>query len=286
MSTSPREHRSAAALRRELAARGLARADRCVCEVGYGRTPAVLYAEETAGVHGNFLRASYRRIVANPAWAQRLSKAYTGGDKLPRRGDRWRGELECTTSSDALLMNVFCYPGVLRRRGVCALLGVEAGLQPAFGVRAALPMHRGEIDRTELDMCLGTSSCGSTLVEAKLTEGGFGKAAPERVLRYLGIEEVFDVAALPRVGAAIAGYQVVRGVLAALGRDGRYLVLLDDRRADLKEICLRVLMAARTEAVRQKLQLCTWQELAGTLTGPVQAFLAEKYGIEARPGRP
>ncbi len=77
-------------------------------------------------------------------------------------------------------MNVFCYPGVLARREVCSLLGVELGLRPEFGVRAELPMRKGEVDRTEMDMRLG-----SVLAEAKLTETGFGRASRERLLRYL-----------------------------------------------------------------------------------------------------
>ncbi len=274
--------RGAAALRRELAGRGLARAERHACDVGFGRTPAVLYAEDAAGGHGNFLEASYRRILANSDWARRLEKAYTGGQYLPRRADRWRGELECATSSDALLMNVFCYPGVLRRQAVCARLGVEAGLRPAFGVRAELAMCKGEVDRTEMDMGLGDGP-GSTLVEAKLTESGFGKASRERLLRYRGVEEVFDVDALPGAGTrgAYRGYQLVRGILAARQMDGRYLVLLDGRRADLRELCLRVLMAVRRVEERERLRLCTWQELAGCLPGALQVFLGEKYGIEA-----
>jgi hypothetical protein len=45
----------------------------------------------------------------------------------------------------ALLMNIFCYPGVLRRAAVCSLLGIEAGLRPAFGVRPAIPLQRLEL---------------------------------------------------------------------------------------------------------------------------------------------
>ena len=265
--------------------RGLERAEEHGCEVGFGRTPAVLYREDGAGGHGNFLAASYRRIVADPAWARRLEKAYTGGEFLPRRGDRWRGELECTTSSDALLMNVFCYPRVLYGGNLCAQIGVEPGLRPEFGVRAELPMRKGEIDRTEMDMALG-SGPGVTLVEAKLTESGFGRASRERLLRYEGVEEVFETEALPRVGSSFAGYQLIRGVLAARRSEGSYVVLVDGRRADLKELCLRVLMAARRMEDRERLRLCTWQELARGMPRKVQGFLAEKYGIVAVSSEP
>ena len=267
---------SSRALRAELSARNLQRGSAIGCEVSYGRLPSVVYAGDDEGGHGNFLRASYRRILANPAWAQRLEKSYTGGQHLPRAKDRWRGELECAASSDALLLNVFCYPGVLRRSGVCALLGIEAGLQPSFGVRAELPMRNGEIDRTELDMCLG-----STAAEAKLTESGFGRASRDRILRYEDVEATFDLQSLPRAGNSYLGYQLVRGLLAAIGRDGHFLVLLDGRRADLQEICFRVLGAVQQAEVRSRLRLRTWQELAGVLPPVLQQFLEEKFGIIA-----
>src|SRR5579875_1094420 len=146
---SPR-YLSSHALRRELSGRGLVRASECARDVGYGHTPSVVFADEDDGGHGNFLKASYRRIVRHPEWARRLGKTYTASRLLPRAADRWRGELESASSSDALLMNVFCYPGVLARREVCALLGAELGSKPEFGVRAELPMRRGEVDRTEM----------------------------------------------------------------------------------------------------------------------------------------
>ncbi len=266
---------SARALRAEVGARNLQRGASLAQEVTYGRVPSVLYAADEDGGHGNFLRASYRRIVADPAWAERLGKSYTGAARLPRAGDRWRGELECAGSSDALLMNVFCYPGVLRRRPVCASLGVDAGLRPAFGVRAELPMRKGEVDRTELDMAVG-----DLLVEAKLTEGGFGRASGERLLRYLQVEEVFRVEDLPRGNGQFTGYQIVRGVLAAQQWGSRYLVLLDGRRGDLQEICFRVLRAVRVAEVSSRFRLLTWQELAASLPKALQVFLGEKYGIE------
>src|SRR5579875_1697972 len=145
---------SSRALRAELGARNLRRAEGMQHEVTFGRVPSVVYAQDK-GAHGNFLGPSYRRILADPAWAARLHKAYTGGAQLPRASDRRRGELECAVSSDALLMNVFCYPGVLRRSAVCACLGVDAGQRPQFGVRAQLAMRGGEVDRTEMDMEVG-----------------------------------------------------------------------------------------------------------------------------------
>ncbi len=154
-------------------------AERLAHESTYGSVPSVVYAgDASAAEHGNFLRASYRRIVADDDWCKRLRKAYTGGRRLARRHDRWRAELDCANSSDALLMNIFCYPGMMRRPGVCRLLGCCAGGRPEFGVRVQVPFSNGHVDRTEVDMELG-----EYLVEAKLTETGFQHARPALVER-------------------------------------------------------------------------------------------------------
>ena len=269
---------SSRSLRSEVSRRNLDRAEAAGADISYGRLANVVHVSDEAGGHGNFLRPSYRRILAHPEWARRLEKTYTGGQNLPRAGDRWRGELECASSSDALLLNIFCYPGVLRRVPVCQLLDIEPGLRPAFGVRADLPMRNGEVDRTEFDMRLG-----ATVAEAKLTEGGFGRASRERLLRYTDVEAVFDLALLPHRPNGFHGYQLIRGILAALAGEanGRYLVLLDARRADLIELCFQVLGAVRSAEVRHRLRLRTWQELAAALPAQPRTFLEERFGIVA-----
>lgn len=267
---------SANGLRRQIYGFQAERAGLGGAEETFGRSPSVVYAADEAGGHGNFVAASYRRIVADAGWRERLEKRYTAEAWLPRAGDRRRGELECANSSDALLMNVFCYPGVLRRQAVCALLGVEAGARPEFGVRAGLAMRRGEIDRTELDMCVG-----GLAVEAKLTESGFGTASRERAMRYVSLAEVFDVEALPWGARGLQGYQLVRGVLAAVESGRRFLLLCDGRRSDLQEVWFQVLRAVGSADVRSRMGLVTWQELSAVLPVGLRGFLREKYGIVA-----
>lgn len=271
-----RDIQSAAGLRRELSARNLVRAETVAHEATYGVVPSVVYAEDGAGGHGNFLAASYKRICTDPQWRLRLEKSYTANARVPRSGDRRRKELDCCASSDALLMNIFCYPRVMVRPGLCALLGVEAGLRPEFGVRAMLPMRRGEVDRTELDMKLG-----GLLFEAKLTETGFQTASMERVMRYDGVAEIFDIDELPRAGDRVVGYQLVRGVLAAQASGGRFVLLCDGRRADLQEMWFRVMRAVRSFDLRSRMGVLSWQEVAGSLPAVLRAFLAAKYGIMA-----
>lgn len=266
---------SSEGLRREISARNLQRVAHFDHELTFGGMPNVIYRERE-GVHGNFLTASYKRICANPAWARRLEKTYTSSARVPRQWDRKRGELECASSSDALLMNVFCYPRFLWRPEVCSLLGVECGLQPEFGVRAGIAMRRGEVDRTELDMRLG-----SLMVEAKLTESGFGTATRSRLLRYVAVMDVFDLEDLPWRDDRVSGYQLIRGVLAAQAEEARFVVLCDRRRVDLLETWFRVLRAVKRADVRSQMALLHWQELAEVAPPAVREFLAGKYGIEA-----
>lgn len=264
---------SARGLRAEVGYRNLQRAGGLEHEVTFGAVPSVVYAGDRQS-HGNFVAASYRRILGHPAWAARLAKTYTGSAQLPRAKDRRRGELECAVSSDALLMNIFCYPGVLRRAALCAMLAIDAGQSPNFGVRAGLPMLRGEVDRTEFDMELG-----DLWVEAKLTESGFGRAGAERLRRYVGLDQIFDVEELPAGAGRMTGYQIVRGLLAAVQQHRRYLVLMDARRPDLMEICFRVLRAVRDADAGSRFRMLTWQELASALPCSLRQFVAEKYGI-------
>jgi hypothetical protein len=269
---------SAAGLRREIAWRNLLRGRVHAHEVTYGSLPSVIFQEGEGG-HGNFLEASYEAIVARPEWAARLRKSYSADKWVPRRWDRSRAELDCANSSDALLMNVFCYPGVMAHGPLCWLLGVERGLEPVFGYKPRVPLLGGKggkalLDTTEVDMLLG-----SLLVEAKLTESSFQTAPLGRVSRYAGLEEAFDVAALPMAGESVQSYQLIRGVMAARHEGRSFVVVCDGRRVDLREKWFQVMRAVRDWELRSRLGMVTWQEIAGVVPGVVRGFLGEKYGI-------
>ncbi len=268
---------TATELRRELSARNRIWAEHLEHDATFGSVPCIIHAAQSDGSHGNFLAASWRRIQARPSWRRRLDKAYTAGKCVARSQDRWRGELEAATSSDALLMNLFCYPGMLRRRPVLRLLGTGQGPLPAFGTRANVPLSTGNVDRTEIDLRLG-----DLLLEAKLTETSFQTARPSLVLRYRDLNCCFFAEDLPRTPTGdFQSYQLVRGVLAAHAVDCRFAVLLDRRRSDLIERWFEVLRAVRSSSLRNRLQLLSWQELASSASVTVQRFLLEKYGIEA-----
>jgi hypothetical protein len=265
---------SSSDLRRDLSQRNIDLAEEFEHELSYGTVPSVVYSQQEDGTHGNFHPASYRAICARPEWAARLNKSYTGSRWITRSWLRIRRELDCATSSDALLMNIFCYPRLLHRLRLCTLLGIAPGLEPEFGVRPHIPLERGLVDRTEVDMRLG-----KLLVEAKLTETGF-QSAPVRLLhRYSELEQVFELADLPLTEDKVHSWQLIRSVLAAHATNGSFLLLLDGRRSDLIEQWFKVLSAVHSYSFRSRLKLATWQELALTLPPSLAKFLDQKYGI-------
>jgi hypothetical protein len=272
--TRPLNTVSPSALRWELSQRNAARAAGWAAEMSYGPVPSIVYAENEAGEHGNFLPASYKRILEQAGWKARLAKVYTGSRFLPRKADRTRRELECANSSDALLMNIFCYPGILRRASLCSLLGIEPGIPPIFGFRPGIPLKNGAEDRSEMDLKLG-----ELFVEAKLTEGDFQNARQELVDRYRDLESVFDVDRLPRNKERFRSCQLIRGALAAHAHAASFAVFCDQRRQDLIEDCFEVMSAVVSAELRCRMSVVTWQELAGAMPRKVKTFLAEKYGI-------
>ena len=162
----------------------------------YGGQPVIVYGPDGER-HGNFFDASYAAIAARPEWMRRFDKIHAQGRALPKPTSdparRWR-ELDSSMSSDALLMNVFCAPGVAESPAVRSALGVEAGETPVFGWKARVPLKSGLVDRTEVDM-----RWGSLLVEAKLTESDFQTRKATIVEGYRDFDAVFDRELLPRV---------------------------------------------------------------------------------------
>jgi hypothetical protein len=268
---------NAGLLRRELTARNAAYAslEHLPHAISYGENPVVVYRQSECGrYHGNFISASYHTILKRPEWRRRLQKVHSQGNHfLPKEDCVWR-ELDSSMSSDALLMNIFCYPGVTRRRELCLLLGTEIGDIPQFGFMPRLPLVTGAVERTEVDMKLG-----GVLFEAKLTEGDFQIQDAALVQRYCALKEVFESRRLPWQGKRYVSYQLLRNVLAAHALDLHFCVLLDARRPDLIEQWYRVMRCIRSTTLRTKCKVLTWQELTPCLPLALRKFLHVKYGI-------
>ncbi|CAN5441668.1 hypothetical protein BH09GEM1_BH09GEM1_07330 [soil metagenome] len=241
-----------------------------------GRQPVTLFpggGDNTA--HGNFQDESYAAIVGNSVWRARLGKSHPQRkDSLPAPYDTTAKELDSCTSSDALLMNIFCYPGVVAGE-IARLLGVPAGTSPLFGVAGHVPLTNGKADTTEVDMQVGITN-----VEAKLTESSFTRGTANNLDRYARLAEVFDVQLLPRDGDDFLSYQLIRNVLAIAPRsDARFVVLLDARRPDLMHEWWTIHGAVHTGQLRARCNFVTWQELAAAAPAKLRSFLSLKYGL-------
>ena len=243
--------------------------------LSYGGSPTVCFESYRDSRHGNFLPASYKAILRNPNWRRRLQKVHSQGRKsLPRLEPGIRRELDTCTSSDALLMNLFCYPGVFRDGRAGSMLDVKSPTIPDFGFRARVPLANGKFDRTEVDLRLG-----DLLIEAKLTESDFQKAPKTAVRAYRDFDEVFDQEDLPQTDRDFLSYQLIRNVLAAHASGRAFCVLTDARRPELIEAWYAVMKCVRPVDLLIRCKVLTWQELAIALPRSLREFLAEKYGI-------
>jgi hypothetical protein len=269
----------AAALRCELAvqAEKYARSEGIPLCFSYGEAPVVCFsAYEGDTRHGNFLYRSYTAIKAMTEWRKRLAKVHTSAKRsFPATERGRRMELDTCTSSDALLMNIFCYPSVFRDGRIAALLGTPANVSPEFGFKARVPLLNGRFDGTEVDLRLG-----DLLIEAKLAENDFQNAEKSTLQAYRDFSEVFECKQLPRIGRHYAGYQLIRNVLAAHALDCSFCVLVDSRRPDLAEAWYAVMRCVKSSELKTRLRVSTWQELAGLAPSQLRGFLKRKYGIE------
>jgi hypothetical protein len=137
---------TSAMLRRDLSARAhhLARTQNLLHDISPGSEPVVIFGRDEQGRHGNFHPASDISICANPAWLRRLAKPHTASRRSRARKDwQWR-ELDSANSSDALLMNIFCHPGVFNGQtiapAVANLLNIDPATQPCFGINPRVPL--------------------------------------------------------------------------------------------------------------------------------------------------
>jgi hypothetical protein len=233
---------------------------------------------------------------------------------------RWR-ELDSSMSSDALLMNIFCTPCVADSLAVRNALGVDAETNPVFGWKARVPLVNGRFDRTEVDMRFGSLLVEAKLTElgfqtrvAAIVEAYrdfdavFDRDRLPRVeiatSRWMRASEfpenasqefesiVADPALVSNVDTIFrppgepgyAGYQLIRSVLAAFAAECSFCVIHDERRPDLREEWFQVMAAIKSAALRVRMKVLTWQELAALLPASLQEFLDVKYGIVA-PGK-
>ena len=239
-----------------------------------GAIPTILFpADSCTFRHGNFIDESYRAILANQDWTARLKKAHSQRHALPddRRGDA--RELDSCNSSDALLMNCFCYPDAAAQTLRRLLPTLPSG-SVEFGVAGDVPLQAGSVDTTELDM-----RAGRVIFESKLTEADFTERPKPHVERYRDLSAVFDVTALPQTTTTYKGYQLIRNVLAAAAHGYHFVLLCDARRPDLLHEWWDVHATIRMPDLRTRCRFLLWQEVADACPSTLKMFLHEKYGL-------
>ena len=183
-------------------------------------------------------------------------------------------ELDSSNSSDALLMNCFCYPGAAERILQGCLRMTPSG-PVEFGVAGDVPRRNGKPDTTELDMRVGNIVC-----EAKLTESDFTSKRATVVEGYRDLRDVFDADLLPRgVDGEYQSYQLIRNVLAAAAHAYRFVLVCDGRRPDLLHQWWTVHAAIQHPDVRARSDFLLWQEVAEACPAPLREYLREKYGL-------
>jgi hypothetical protein len=239
-----------------------------------GDHPTVLFDEDSnANLHGNFHPESWRAMISNPLWRERLKKPHPQKNALPEEKRDNAKELDSSNSSDALLMNIFCFPGSLSI--LSKLMGCNNPVEiPEFGFKAKLNLDVGSSDLTEIDM-----RWDGVLVESKLTEQDFTQKQKATVFSYQALLNVFDVDLLPSNENEFLGYQLIRNVLAASQHNCSLIILLDQRRPDLLKEWWGVHTAIKIPTLRQKCSYRLWQQLATECPPKLQEFLDEKYGL-------
>ncbi|HXF49981.1 MAG TPA: hypothetical protein VNL73_11235 [Verrucomicrobiae bacterium] len=220
------------------------------------------------GLNGNFIEASYKTILNDENWKKRLQKPHPHFES-----DSNIRELDSCTSSDALLMNIFCFPDVIEERLLGKLLGITGFQQPEFGYEPGV-MKNGSRDKTEIDMKIG-----KVIFESKLTENNFTDKEKHVVERYDNFHKVFNSADLFQDESNYKNYQLIRNVLAAFENGFSFYLLCDARRPDLVREFYFTVRCVRDQNLRSRCCIIFWQEIADSVNLNLRFFLKEKYGL-------
>lgn len=233
---------------------------------------AVIFKE----VQQNFHPKSWATIQNNPDFFQRTKKEHS----------HFKGilpiiyEMQSSNSSDALAMNIFCYPKFGSWKGVKNLLKFDKIPEIKFGFEAKV--IRGgydypEPDFTEVDINLKDEIIG----ECKLTEEDFTSKVKSEVEYYASFKEVFHIHKLPQSQSEYYNYQLIRNILAAKQHKCRFILFCDMRRPDLAKSFFQTVCCIKDDflELRTKCEIIYWQDLAQVVGKDLKDFLNEKYGI-------
>ena len=211
----------------------------------------------------NFLKSSYESILTNSNWERRLMKRHSHF----KDGTL---EMQSSNSSDAILMNIFCNPGMKKWTGPRELLNIDALSDIEFGWK---PVFENEDNHpTEIDMKIG-----NRIFESKLTEISLTTKPHEIVERYKDFHTVFDSTALDNGKGEYCHYQLIRNILTAYKYGYSFSILIDESRIDLIKELFSATRAIKDPNLRSRISFITWQEIASVCGTELKEYLSSKY---------
>jgi len=169
--------------------------------------------------------------------------------------------MQSSNSSDAVAMNIFCYPRFRSWNGIKYLLKLDKIDEIKFGFTAQLfkyPDDYPEQDFTEIDVKFNDE----ILCECKLTEKDFTSKAKCEVEIYAYFRNIFHTHKLPQNDDEYYNYQLIRNILAANHHNCRFILFCDMRRPDLAKSFFQTVSCIKDEflELRTKCEIIYWQE--------------------------
>lgn len=214
-------------------------------------------------IKNNFIEDSFDNIQKNEDWFLRtLKKNNSLLNTL---------EMQSSNSSDALLMNIFCYPKINQWKGIKQLLGTDDLNDIKFGWN---PFFENEDLKqpTEIDMKIGNH-----IFEAKLTENNFTQKEKKIVKNYSDFSKVFDLEKLNIIEDKYESYQLIRNILTAYKYNYSFTLLIDETRTDLIRFLITIIKAININELQNKINFVTWQEIAHVCGKDLKDYLENKY---------
>lgn len=208
----------------------------------------------------NSHKNTMENICKNTDWIERTKK------KHPQVENTF--EMQSSNSSDALLMNIFCFPKILKWKGVIDLLSIDIEHGIEFGKKF---YEEGQY-MAEVDMKIGNS-----IFEAKLTETDFEEETFEKIDNYKDFKLVFDKNLLPKSQENYLNYQLIRNILVAYYNNFSFTLLCDETRIDLIKSLFEVTAAIKIDNLRRRVSFVTWQEIINVCGKELKDYITEKY---------
>jgi len=211
----------------------------------------------------NFHEKSFECIRKNEDWLKRTQKTHS---KV-----KYASEMQSSNSSDALLMNIFCYPKIFDWKSVRDLLEITPPTDIVFGWNPdCFENEKG--GKTEIDLKIN-----NIIFEAKLTEDNFQSKDKVTVSNYADFVNVFHTDLLPQTNNEYTTYQLIRNILTAHHKKLDFVLLVDNSRVDLIRDFYDTVNAVKCPNLRKRMSFISWQELIDVCGKELKDYISKKY---------